>query len=182
MKLRWMMSTAVTLILATAMAFGQQGMQNVPGPMGQAMGERFMQQLKLTDEQRKEIGDLRFEMAKLAIDQQAKIKTARLELAELFRADTPDKSAIEKKVDEISRLQTQMRVARIDHWFAVNKLLNPDQQKIWKRMLGRMWMQHRMEGLQSFGPRSQMQMHQRGPMGRMMQRGGQGNAPMNPGR
>jgi Spy/CpxP family protein refolding chaperone len=164
------------------MAFGQQGMQNPPGPMGQAMGERFMQQLKLTDAQRKQIGDLRLEMAKQAIDQQAKINTARLELVELFRADTPDKAAIEKKADEISRLQNQLRMARIDHWFAVNKLLNPDQQKIWKQMLGRMWMQHRMQGLRSFGPRSRMQMHQRWPMGRMMQRGSQGGAPMNPGR
>jgi Spy/CpxP family protein refolding chaperone len=180
MNLRWMMSTTVTMILLTAMAFGQQGAQNAPGPTGGAMGERLMQELKLTDQQRKEIGDLRLEMAKQSIAQQAKIKTARLELAELFRADSPDKSAIEKKVDEISQLQTQMRHARIDHWFAVNRLLSADQQKIWKRMLGQMWMQHRMNGMQSFGRGAQMR--QRSGMGRMMQRDPRSQAPMPEGR
>ena len=180
MKPRWMMSTLVSTLLLTAMAFGQQGMRNAPGPMGRAMGPQFMQQLNLTDQQQKEIGDLRTEMAKQAIAQQAKIKTARLELVELFRADTPDKSAIDAKVDEISRLQTQMRQARIDHWFAVNKLLNADQQKIWKRMLGRMWTQHRMNGMRQFNRGSRM--NQRMPMGRMMQRGPREGGAMNPGR
>jgi Spy/CpxP family protein refolding chaperone len=158
-----MTSSAVTLMLMTAAAFGQQMMQDAPGPMGGAMGQRLMQQLKLTDEQRKEVENLRMEMAKQAIAQQAKIKTARLELAGLFKADSPDRSAIEKKANEISDLQTQMRVARIDHWFSVNKVLNADQQKIWKRMLGRAWMGHRMNMMRSSGPRSQMR--QRSPMG-----------------
>lgn len=180
MKPRWMMSTAVALILSAAMAFGQQGLGNGPGSMAGQMGQRFMQQLNLTDQQRKDISDLRLEMAKQAIAQQAKIKTARLELAELFKADSPDKSAIEAKVKEISGLQTDMRQARIDHWFAVNKLLNPDQQKIWKGMLGRMWMQHRMNAM---GSRARgFQMRQNRPMGRMMQRGPRGQSPPSPGR
>jgi Spy/CpxP family protein refolding chaperone len=180
MKPRWIMSTAVTLILSATMAFGQQGMGNAPGSMAGPRGQRFMQQLKLTDQQRKDISDLRMEMAKQAIAEQAKIKTARLELAELFKADSPDKSAIETKVEEISGLQTGIRQARIDHWFAVNKLLNPDQQKIWKSMLGRTWMQNRMNAMGSRG--RGFQMHQRNPMGRMMQRGPRGQSPPDPGR
>jgi Spy/CpxP family protein refolding chaperone len=180
MKPRWIMSTIVSILVLTTMAFGQQGMRNAPGPRGGAMGTQFMQQLKLTDQQRKEVGDLRSEMAKQAIAQQAKVKTARLELADLFRADSPDQSAIDAKVGEIAKLQTQMRQARIDHWFAVNKLLNADQQKIWKRMLGRMWMQHRMNGMRGFNRGSRM--NHRMPMGRMMQRGPGAQTPMGPGR
>ncbi len=94
---------------------------------------RVLRELKLTDEQKKSIESLRFEMRKASVDQQAKLKTARLELAEMFKADQPNQSAIQKKVTELSQLQSQQRLLRIDNWFAINKLLNADQQKIWKK-------------------------------------------------
>jgi Spy/CpxP family protein refolding chaperone len=94
---------------------------------------RVLRELKLTDDQKKSIENLRFEMRKKAVEQQAQMKTARLELAELFKADQPNQSAIQKKLGDISQLQSQQRLLRVDHWFAVNKLLTPDQQKIWKK-------------------------------------------------
>ena len=112
------------------------------GPMG-AKGARVLAQLKLTDQQRKDIDNLRFDLRKKSIDQQAKLKTERLELAQLFKADNPGQSAVEKKVAEISQLQAQQRMMFVDHWFAVNKLLTPDQQKVWKKVSARIWMQQR---------------------------------------
>jgi Spy/CpxP family protein refolding chaperone len=99
---------------------------------------RVLRELKLTDDQQKSIGNLRFEMRKKAVEQQAQLKTAQLELAELFKADQPNQSAIQKKVGEISMVQSQQRLLRVDHWFAVNKLLTPDQQKIWKKVSGQL--------------------------------------------
>ncbi|MGA3243435.1 MAG: periplasmic heavy metal sensor [Bacteroidota bacterium] len=95
---------------------------------------RVLRELKLTDDQQKSIESLRFDMRKKAVDQQAKLKTAQLELAELFKADQPNQPAIQKKVGELSQLQSQQRLLLVDHWFAVNKLLTPDQQKIWKKV------------------------------------------------
>lgn len=104
---------------------------------------RVLRELKLTDEQKKSIENLRFEMRKRGVEQQAHIKTARLELAELFKADQPNQSAIQKKVAELSQLQSQQRLLVIDHWFAVNKLLTPDQQKVWKKASAQLFVQNK---------------------------------------
>jgi Spy/CpxP family protein refolding chaperone len=118
------------LLLALSVSLSQDRMNppNRPNPRA-----RVLRELKLSDDQKKTIENLRFEMSKKAVEQQAQMKTARLELAELFKADQPNQSAIQKKLGEISQFQSQQRLLRVDHWFAVNKLLTPDQQKIWKK-------------------------------------------------
>ena len=118
------------IFLALSVSLSQDRM--TPPDRGNARA-RVLRELKLSDDQQKSIENLRFEMRKKAVDQQAQLKTARLELAELFRADQPNQSAIQKKAGDISQLQSQQRQLLIDHWLAVNKLLTPDQQKIWKR-------------------------------------------------
>jgi len=128
------------LLLAASLTLAQdrvmpQSRENVRG--------RILRELKLTDEQQKSIESLRFEMRKKSVEQQAGLKTARLELAELFKADQPNQSAIEKKVGEISQLQSQQRLLLVDHWFAVNKLLTPEQQKIWKKASAQMMAQRK---------------------------------------
>jgi Spy/CpxP family protein refolding chaperone len=154
MKARLFCSIALALVITAPTLLAQQG---PTGPRAR-QGERLMmmEQLKLSDEQRKETEQLRFDMAKRAVERQAKVKTARLELAELFKADSPDKAAIEKKVNEIAQLQSQGRMSFINHWFAVNKLLNADQQKTWKGMLGRAWMQRDFGRMRGMAPRRGM--------------------------
>jgi Spy/CpxP family protein refolding chaperone len=102
---------------------------------GAVVSPGILGKLKLTDAQKKEIDKLVFDAAKQAIAQRAKVATARLELRQLLKADNPEKNAIEKKINEIADLSTQTHIDRIDGWFAVNKLLTPEQQKIWKRAL-----------------------------------------------
>lgn len=63
------------------------------------------------------------------------METARVELRQLLKADAPDKSAIEKKMSDIADLTVQLHMIKINSWFAVNKLLTPDQQKTWKKVL-----------------------------------------------
>ena len=131
----------------------------------------LFRQLKLTDEQKKDIEKLRFDMQKKAIEQQAKIRTARLELGQLFRADNLDQAAIQKKASELSQLQSQQLAVRIDHWFGVNKLLAPDQQKIWKRISARFLMQRR--GNMRGGRTAQFQRNMRNRMHMQRSPGGQ---------
>ncbi len=114
------------------------------GPMGdkteiseEMMIDRapFIEKLKLTEDQEKQFKKLRLELEKKQTDAQAKVRTAHIELKELFAADNLDKSAIEKKIKEIAELRTKLHLNRLDHWFAVNKILKPEQQKIWKENL-----------------------------------------------
>jgi Spy/CpxP family protein refolding chaperone len=148
-------STAGLMAMIAILVSTTYSRQEVLGPPGGGMwgeGQQLRQKLNLTDDQRKEIEKMRLEMAKQSVAHQAKVKTARLELAELFKADSPDRAAIEKKVSEIAQMESQGRLLFINHWFSVNKLLNPDQQKIWKQMLGRAWMQHHMNRMRDAGP------------------------------
>jgi Spy/CpxP family protein refolding chaperone len=96
---------------------------------------RYMGKLKLSDQQTKDVQQIGFALAKQAIAQRAKIATARVELMQLFKADAPDQSAIEKKIGEISALSVELKTMKVRSWFDVNKLLTPEQQKTWKKAL-----------------------------------------------
>jgi Spy/CpxP family protein refolding chaperone len=97
--------------------------------------KKFMGKLNLTDEQKKDVEKIHFDAEKQKINQKAKVETARVELQQFLKADVPDKSAIEKKINDIAALEVQMHMIKINSWFTVNKLLNPEQQKTWKKVL-----------------------------------------------
>lgn len=124
---------------------------------------RILGDLKLTDDQKKQLEQIRFTFGKELIDHAAKAASARLELQQLFKADNPDKVAIEKKLSEISQIQTQGRMLFVNHWFNVNKMLTPEQQKVWKKALtehrfaGRGQMMRGGRGGFRMGPNPQMQ-------------------------
>ncbi len=131
MKLTTVFSFIFSAIFLFGIAVGQETRKPEPMPFGRGV----MQKLNLTDSQKKDVEKLNSDFAKQRVDQQAKIKTATIDLHQLMKADQPDKAAIEKKIAEISDLQAKNRMLSVDHWFAVNKLLTPDQQKIWKETL-----------------------------------------------
>jgi Spy/CpxP family protein refolding chaperone len=120
--------------------------------------------LNLNEQQKKQVEQMRFDMQKQLIGVRGKLQTARLELHQLLAADTPDKAAIEKKMNEIAQIRVQKESVRLDHWFQVNSLLTPDQQKVWKEALkhpfrsrARGWMGQRMrDGRGPHGDRSFM--------------------------
>jgi Spy/CpxP family protein refolding chaperone len=97
--------------------------------------QKFIEKLNLTDEQKKDVEKIHFETQKQTIAQTAKIATSKVELHQLLKADVPDKSAIEKKLNEIADQGVQLHMIKINSWFAINKFLNPEQQKQWKNVL-----------------------------------------------
>jgi Spy/CpxP family protein refolding chaperone len=130
------MKTKLGIVLCAVVAFASLAIAQ-PGPdpggmRGRQHRESIFKMLNLTDQQRTEIDKLRSAMQKSMIDNRAKIQEARVDLRGLFRADKPDRAAIEKKVSEISDLQLKAKMALIDHLFSIRNLLTPDQQKIWK--------------------------------------------------
>jgi len=109
---------------------------NLYGQPAEGKGHRkLIAQLKLSEEQKKDFDKIHVDMEKQQIDQKAKNETARVELRQLLKAENPDKSAIEKKMNEIADLEVQMRMVKINFWFDINKLLTPEQQKTWKNAL-----------------------------------------------
>lgn len=105
---------------------------------------QFMEELKLTDAQNEQFEKISYDTEKKQIELRSKIASAQLDLRRLMDADSPDKSAIEKKFNEIASAQTAMKMNHFNGWFEKNKLLTPEQQKIWKKaMHQRMKMAHR---------------------------------------
>ena len=100
-------------------------------------GPRLVEELDLTEQQESQWKDLRFALEKKQTATRAKVDVARIELKELMSADKLDRAAIEKKTKEISDLQYQMKLAHIDHMFAVLNILTPEQQEEWKEHMAR---------------------------------------------
>ncbi|MBI3004928.1 MAG: periplasmic heavy metal sensor [Ignavibacteriales bacterium] len=160
MKSRIILLTSFLLTFPVSQLLSQGQGPMGDGPMMPHM--RLMEELKLTDEQKKEVEKMHFDLQKQMIAQRSKIATSRLELQQLLRADNPDKAVLEKKINEVSQLATQVHTMRLNQWFAVNKLLNGDQQKVWKKAL------HMRAGM---AERMRANRGMRGKMGRgMMQR------------
>lgn len=123
-------------LLLSAFSLGQPHKQLRPFK-GEGPRMKFMEELNLTEDQKKDLEKIRFDSMNEMIDIRSKMAKSRLELQKLFQADAPDRSAIEKKLGEVSQFQSQMAQKRINGWFAVNKILTPDQQKVWKKSLGK---------------------------------------------
>lgn len=83
--------------------------------------------LVITEEQRKKIEELSFNVRKTAIQQQAALQVQRLELERLMQADTPDRAAIDKKIPEIAQAETTMMRARINALMDLRALLTKEQ-------------------------------------------------------
>jgi len=131
---RNIIALALGFLIAAGSAFAQP---RESGKKMTGMGhfQMMSSKLKLTDEQKSDIQKIKFGVMQKAIDIRAKLAHARLDYEELASADNPDESAISDKIDEMSKLQTDLHKNLLDAWFAVNKILTPDQQKIWKKVL-----------------------------------------------
>jgi Spy/CpxP family protein refolding chaperone len=129
---------SVAIVLALALTVG--------AAVAQPADKSMMQKLNLTEEQQAQIRKLRVDFQKKEIQNEAKIKLARLDLGQMVQADKPDRSSIEKAIRDISSLQTDTKIARVDQMLAIRNILTPDQLKTWKeqRMNRRAMMRGRM--------------------------------------
>ncbi|CUS99889.1 Spy/CpxP family protein refolding chaperone [Candidatus Chrysopegis kryptomonas] len=97
---------------------------------------RLYDELKLTDEQKSKLQNLFFEFRKNQTDIASKLNKARIELQELLSSEKPDKSAIDKKVDEISGYMKELNKNRVNHWLNIQQVLTPEQRKILREKFG----------------------------------------------
>ncbi|CUT01279.1 Spy/CpxP family protein refolding chaperone [Candidatus Kryptobacter tengchongensis] len=133
-------STAIALFLITSLSFSQMLGPRFGFPPDDNIWQRgitkLYDELKLTDEQKSKIQNLFFEFRKNQADIIGKLNKARIELQELLYAEKPDKSAIDKKTDEISAYMKELTKNRVNHWMNIQQVLTPEQRKILKDKLG----------------------------------------------
>lgn len=120
----------LALVLIASMSFAQIF------PYGGGAWSRLYDDLKLTDEQKTKLQNLFFEFRKNQVDIAGKLSKARIELQQLLSAEKPDKSAIDKKIDEISGYMKEMTKNRVNHWMNVQQILTPEQRKILNERFG----------------------------------------------
>jgi Spy/CpxP family protein refolding chaperone len=111
---------AVTLTAAASIAFGQgAGMKHpskgCPGMAG------------LSEDQQKKVEALNLEVEKAMLPLKAQMDVKTAELKVLAVAENPDKAAIDKKIEEIGALRTQMMKKKVLNGLAVRALLTPEQ-------------------------------------------------------
>lgn len=96
---------------------------------------RLMDDLKLTEAQKEQFEKISYDTEKKHIELRSKMESAQLDLRRLMDADSPDKSAIEKKFNEIAAAHSAVKVNHFNGWYEKNKVLTPEQQKIWKQAI-----------------------------------------------
>lgn len=129
--------TAAASLLMASLASAQPGTMGTRPHEPMRMHQQLAERLGLTDSQKDQIGKLRLEHEKEMTELHAKIRIARLDMEELLAAEKLDRSAIEKKISAISDLEHSVKLKMLDHLFAVNALLTPEQQKVWKEQMRR---------------------------------------------
>ena len=127
------MMTAVGIAASVSFAQPPEPRHPMP-PQDMPPHEAFIKKLNLTEAQQTQMQKLRIDLMKKQTQLHSKVQTLRLDTKELFLADKVDRSAIEKNIKGISDAQEQMKLNMLDHWFAVNAILAPEQQKIWKNV------------------------------------------------
>jgi Spy/CpxP family protein refolding chaperone len=89
----------------------------------------LVSELPLDNGQRRKMHDLRRSLVEEIFPIRDGLMTKREELVGLLTVETPDLSAIDKKLSEINGLQSKTQHAVIDHLLKEKEFLSPSQQK-----------------------------------------------------
>ena len=139
------------MILSTTVAAAQPDPPHMQRQRVTVTAQPMLEQLNLNDQQQEQMEKLRADNHRAQVQTRSKIELARIDLRELYNAEKTDRSAIEKKLKEISDLQHQLKLNHLNHFFAVNNILTPEQQKIWKKHIGGMGDQVRERVMRRMG-------------------------------
>ncbi|MGA3129772.1 MAG: periplasmic heavy metal sensor [Terracidiphilus sp.] len=126
--------------LASAQGPGGQGMGPGPAqhkpPMEQAFGfangqfwnnPNLVQQLTLTDDQRKAMDGILQDHKMKLIDLRANLERAEVTLGPLIKADTPDQKAIEAQIDKVVMARAELEKANARFLLDIRMQLKPEQ-------------------------------------------------------
>lgn len=138
-------SSAQTAKVKKAQAFGPRR-----GPMEQSLGnqgggpgrwwnnQRMVDQLKLTDEQRKAMDQIFYDHRAKLIDLQANLQKAELAMQPLMSADKPDQKAMESQIDKVVAARSELERANSRFLLDIRMKLTTDQWTQLRNMRGNM--------------------------------------------
>ena len=163
---RWIwIGIVVTLgLLSLGAVSWAQGPDREPGMLGgfgHRGGDRMLAMLDnprvrttlgLSDEQANRLRQVMVDAQKAALRTRADLGVRRIELRELLRADSPDRDAALKKVQEISELRGELMKQRINSLLASKAILTPEQQQKIRAFMWR-WAGERFRTGEGFGGR-----------------------------
>jgi len=92
---------------------------------------RIVEQLKLTDDQRKAMDGILQDHRMKLIDLRASLEKAEVAMVPLMKADTPNRGAIEAQIDKIVQARADLEKATARFLLDIRMQLNPDQ---WKQL------------------------------------------------
>lgn len=92
---------------------------------------RIADQLKLTDDQRKQFDDILLQHRNTLVDLHANLEKAELALEPLVGADQPNESAILAQIDKVAQARAELEKANARYLLAIRSKLTPDQ---WKQV------------------------------------------------
>jgi Spy/CpxP family protein refolding chaperone len=90
-----------------------------------------VEQLKLTDDQRKAFDGILLEHREKLIDLRANVEKAELEMEPLMSADQPNEARILSQIDKVAQARAELEKANARFLLAIRNKLKPDQ---WKQM------------------------------------------------
>lgn len=127
------------------------GMMNAQDPLGMLKRPGIQKDLGITDDQRKRLEEIGFNLAKNTIQQRATEQVLRLELNRLMQSDTPDRAAIDKKIQEISQNQAALMRSSTNGRLDAQAVLTKEQREKLKE-LARKEIVPKMQPMQPMAP------------------------------
>jgi len=141
MKRLLTLAIAVAFIFAgTSLAQPMNGggkMMHKGDGMPKMRGQMIKERLELNDEQSKKFDEIMFAQREKAIDTRAEIQKLKLQAQKITSSGKVEVEKLKEINSKIADLQKEMKNARLDSWNKINKILTPEQQKIWAQMLDR---------------------------------------------
>jgi Spy/CpxP family protein refolding chaperone len=114
----------IGIIMNAGLAFGQE---HRVVKMKKTGGGNMMGIENLSEEQQTEIKSLRMALQKSILPLKSDLEVAQAELKKMMIADSPNQSAIEKKVETIGKLRIEMQKLQVVNQLNIRKLLNEEQ-------------------------------------------------------
>lgn len=94
-------------------------------------------ELNLSDEQKQKLVQIRRQAAKEQIRLSADKKIAALELHEMLQADQPNQAMLDRKIEQLAQLNSQLTKNRLQTGIATRSVLTKEQRMAARQMMGR---------------------------------------------
>jgi periplasmic protein CpxP/Spy len=92
---------------------------------------KVVEQLKLSDEQRKAMDDIYQQQRTTLVDLRANVEKAEIAMEPLVRADQPNETAVLAQIDKVAQARAELEKANARFLFALRGKLTPEQ---WKQV------------------------------------------------